>query len=378
MIPRILQKKVEEKLFKGKAILIFGARQVGKTTLVKSILQNNENEVAFLNGDEPDVREMFTNATSTYMKTIFGKKKIIFIDEAQRIKNIGITLKLIVDQIPEVQVIATGSSAFELGNKTIEPLTGRKFIYTLFPMSFSEMVNYSGILEETRLLKHRLVYGYYPEIVTKAGQESELLHLLSESYLYKDIYRLNGIMKPEVLEKIVCALSLQIGSEVSFNEIANLVGVDRATVVKYIGLLEQAYVVYKIPSFSRNVRNEIRKGKKIYFHDTGIRNAVINSLWKIENRQDLGGLWENYLISERRKLLSYSDSYCKQYFWRTTQQQEIDYIEDDKNGIRAYEFKWNKNAKLKISKTFSSSYPEAKVKLVTPKNYMQFLTDLKF
>jgi predicted AAA+ superfamily ATPase len=331
-----------------------------------------------LNADEPDVREIFSNATSTYMKTIFGNKKIVFIDEAQRINNIGITLKLIVDQIPDVQVIATGSSSFELGNKTIEPLTGRKFIYNLFPISFLEMVNYSGLLEEIRLLKHRLVYGYYPEIITMPGQESKLLRLLSESYLYKDIYRSNGIMKPEVLEKIVCALSLQIGSEVSFNEIANLVGVDRATVEKYIGLLEQAYVVYKVPSYCKNVRNEIRKGKKIYFYDNGIRNATINSLWKIENRQDIGGLWENYLISERKKLLSYSNKYYKQYFWRTLQQQEIDYIEEDETGLRAYEFKWSKNAKFKISKTFTNAYPNAKVKLVTPENYMHFLTNLEF
>ena len=186
------------------------------------------------------------------------------------------------------------------------------------------------------------------------------------------------MMKPEVLEKIVCALSLQIGSEVSFNEIANLVGVDRATVEKYIVLLEQAYVVYKIPSYCKNVRNEIKKGKKVYFYDNGIRNATINFLMKMENRQDVGGLWENYLITERKKLLSYSRAYYKQYFWRTVQQQEIDYIEENENGIRAYEFKWNKNAKLKISKTFTNAYPNAKVKLITSENYMHFLTDIKF
>jgi hypothetical protein len=378
MIPRLLTKTIEDRFFHRKAILLFGARQVGKTTLMKSLLEQYEQQSLILNADEPDVRRLLIEPTSTFMKTLFSSKKIVLIDEAQRIPEIGIVLKLIVDEIPQIQVIATGSSSFELGHQVIEPLTGRKYLYTLYPIAFQEMVHHIGILEESRLLQYRLVYGSYPEIVSKPGEEKELLHLLTDSYLYKDLYKLQTIMKPSVLERIVEALALQIGSEVSLNEISQLVGVDRSTVEKYIQLLEQSFVVFKVPSFCKTVRNEIKKGKKIYFYDNGIRNTIINSLWKIENRQDIGGLWENYLIAERRKLLSYNSLHRKQFFWRTAQMQEIDYIEEGEKCIRAYEFKWNQNARMKIPKTFSSTYPNILVKLVTPSNYQYFLTDPEF
>ena len=278
-IQRTVENQIKSYFFQEKAILIYGARQVGKTTLIQRILTEEKAEdVLFLNGDEPDIRELFQNITSTQIKSLIGNKKILFIDEAQRISNIGLSIKLIVDQIKEVQVIASGSTAFDLANKVQEPLTGRKFEWQLFPLSFSERANHFGLLEEKRLLHNRLIYGSYPEIVTHPSRERELLGLLTESYLYKDILMLDGIQKPALVEKLVTALSLQVGNEVSYNELAKTVSSDPATVEKYIHILEKAFIVFVVPAFSRNVRTEIKKGKKIYFYDNGIRNAIIQNL----------------------------------------------------------------------------------------------------
>jgi len=265
MIKRILENMIVKRLFRGKAIILYGPRQVGKTTLVTSLLEKRKEKTLFLNGDEPDVRELLEGVTSSRLKALFGKSRIVFIDEAQRIREIGLTLKLITDQIKEVQLIATGSSAFDLASHTKEPLTGRKYEFHLFPLAFGEMVEHHGLLEEKRLLKHRLVFGYYPEIVTCPGEERELLRLLADSYLYKDLLTLENIKKPVLLEKILKALALQLGNEVSYHEIGQLVGADKNTVEKYIDLLEKAFVVFRLPAFSRNLRNEIKKGKKIYW-----------------------------------------------------------------------------------------------------------------
>ena len=372
-IKRIISDTIQSKLFKEKAIILLGPRQVGKTTLINNILKNQELSVLHLNGDEPDVRELLHNVTSTYLRSIIGTHKIVFIDEAQRIKDVGITLKLITDQIKDVQVIATGSSSLELSSAVNEPLTGRKYEYHLFGFSFREMVNHHGLLEEKRLLEHRLIYGYYPEIVTKAGQESELLNLLADSYLYKDILMLEQIHKPALLNKILKALALQVGSEVSFAEIGQLVGSSSITVEKYIDLLQKAFVIFQLPSYSRNARNEIRKGKKIYFYDNGIRNSIIRNFSSINQRTDQGALWENFLISERIKALLSKGSFAGSYFWRTTQQQEIDYIEENNGQLNAWEFTWNIKTRKKIPKTFLDAYPECAVKIITPDNFDEFL-----
>lgn len=365
MIKRILQKQIEEKLFKGKLLLIFGPRQSGKTTLIKNLVSAYD-DVLMLNGDEADVRDELHNTTSTRIKNIIAKNKIVVIDEAQRIPNIDLTLKLMVDTLPNVQVIASGSSAFELANRVNEPLTGRKYEFVLFPVSFGEMVDHHGLLEEKRLLEHRLVYGGYPEIVTNQQEEKELLRLLTSSYLYKDLFSLEHMQKPAVLEKIVKALALQLGSEVSYNEISQIVGANKETVEKYVTLLEQAYVVFRLPAFSKNVRNEIKKGKKIYFYDNGIRNAVIGNFTALHSRSDTGALWENYVLSERIKLLHYSGSDARTFFWRTTQQQEIDYIEDRNGALSAFEIKWNEKRKWKFPKTFMQNYPVAHHGVITP------------
>lgn len=373
MIIRSIQKTVEEKLFKGKAVLLFGPRQVGKSTLIEGILQDKDH--LYLNGDDADVREVLTNTTATKLKAIVGNKKILFIDEAQRIQNIGLTLKLFTDQIKDVQVIATGSSAFELSSQVNEPLTGRKYEFMLYPLSFAEMVQDHGLIQEKRLIEHRLVYGYYPEIVTQAGEEAERLKLLAGSYLYKDLLMLEQVKKPLILEKLLKALALQIGSEVSYQELGQTIGSDSKTVDKYIDLLEKAFVVFRVPAFSRNVRNEIKKGKKVYFYDCGIRNAILNNFKTTSFRTDIGALWENFLFAERMKYLRYQNQDTTLHFWRTIQQQEVDLIEDDGENLSAYEFKWNSKAKVRFPQTFINNYPAAKTFVVTPANIEEFLLD---
>ena len=372
-ILRTIALEIERYLFQGKAIILFGPRQVGKTTILRQLLKTRPEDVLLLNCDEADVRELLTNATSTRLKAVVGNHQIVIVDEAQRIPDIGITLKLFTDQITQVQVIATGSSALELATKTQESLTGRKYEIMLFPLSFAEMVQHHGLLEEKRLMPHRLVFGYYPEIVTSPGQEKKLLKLLANSYLYKDLLALGKVNKPLLLEKIVKALALQVGSEVSFHEVGQLVGADNQTVERYVDLLEKAFVVFRLPAYSRNVRNEIKKGKKIYFHDNGIRNAIVGDFSLPEHRADRGVLWENYLISERWKVLTYQETDAERYFWRTTQQQEIDYLEERERALFAYEFKWSTKSKAKFPKSFTNHYPEAETQLITPMNFDTFL-----
>ncbi|MEO5909033.1 MAG: ATP-binding protein [Ginsengibacter sp.] len=373
MISRTLEQALAKRLFRGKALLIFGARQTGKSTLVENLLKNQDQESIVLNGDDADVRELLSDTTATKLKAIIGNKKIILIDEAQRIKNVGLTLKLITDQIKEVQPIATGSSAFELSSQVNEPLTGRKYEFMLYPVSFQEMVNYHGLLTEKRLLEHRMQFGYYPEIVTNSGEEKERLKLLAGSYLYKDLLMLEQIKKPALLEKLLNALALQLGSEVNYNELGQLIGSDRKTVEKYIDLLKKAFVIFELPAFSRNLRNEIKKGKKIYFYDCGIRNAVINNFKPMVSRADTGALWENFVIAERIKFLNNNEKEAKHFFWRTTQQQEIDLIEESEEGLKAFEIKWNENAKARIPLTFRENYKKADIRIVSPKNIEELI-----
>jgi uncharacterized protein len=376
IIFRKLGERIQTRLFENKAIILLGPRQAGKTTLIENILQQRKEKILRFNADEPDVRELLEKVTSTRLRTLIGESRLLFIDEAQRVPDIGLTLKLITDQIPDVQVIATGSSAFELNARTSEPLTGRKFEFMLYPLSFAELVGHHGLLEEKRMLEHRLIYGSYPEIITTRGREQELVKLLAGSYLYKDLLTLEQINKPVLLEKILRALALQLGSEVSYHEIGQLVGANSQTVERYIDLLEKAYVLFLLPALSRNVRNEIKKGKKIYFIDNGIRNAVLGNFTPLAGRTDVGALWENYLISERLKYLNNQDIQANKHFWRTTQQQEIDYIEETGQKLHAYEFKWNrKKGTVRFPKTFLRNYKDVSTTVITPENYETFLND---
>lgn len=338
------------------------------------LYNTDDGNVLWLNGDEPDVRALFENATSTRLKSIIGTKEVVVIDEAQRISNIGLSLKLIIDTNPAVQVIATGSSSFELANNTNEPLTGRKFEMLMFPLSFAELSAHNGLLEETRMLLHRLVFGSYPDVVNNVGDEREVLQQLSDSYLYKHILSYDKIKKNEKVEKLLQAIAYQIGSEVSYNELAQTCGLDPKTVDSYVQLLEKAYIIFRLPSYSRNLRNELKFAKKIYFWDCGIRNAVIGNFQQPETRQDIGALFENYIISERLKQQSYAHTHAKGYFWRTSAKQEIDYIEETNGTITAFEFKWNPHRKATIPASFARAYPNVLFTVITRDNYWEFLT----
>ncbi len=372
MIDRLLYKSIEGKLFKGKIVVLAGARQVGKTTLLKQILRNKEG-VLWLNGDEMQVQNLFNNASADRLLSEFGNNKIVILDEAQRIKDIGLRLKLIADADCDIQMIATGSSAFELANKVNEPLTGRKWEYQMFPLSFGEMVAHHGKMKEMRMLPKRIVYGYYPEVVTNEGNEIEILKLLTDAYLYKDILSWENIKHPDKLQTLLRALAYQVGSQVSFNELSQMCSLDSKTVERYITLLEQCYIIFRLPSFSRNLRHELKASRKIFFYDNGIRNALIADYTAPEIRQDIGALWENFVVSERIKCNEYYRRWVNRYFWRTTQQQEIDYLEEGGGKLHAYEIKWNPRKKATITKTFMDAYPDTGFKVITPENIAEFL-----
>jgi predicted AAA+ superfamily ATPase len=373
MIKRIIQDRIEATIFKGKAIIIYGARQVGKTTLIKAIQQNRpEADSLYLNCDEPDVRNLLTEATSTALKDLIGRKKVIFIDEAQRVKNIGLTLKLFVDNFPDRQVVATGSSSLDLSNEIVEPLTGRKYEFQLFPFSLAELTQKYSILELKRILGNRIVLGMYPEIEEKTAEAQVLLKSLAASYLYKDVLQYQSIKRPDLLDKLLTALALQIGSEVSYTELATTLGVSKETIANYIQLLEKAFVIYRLPPFSRNLRNELTKMRKIYFYDTGIRNALINNFNALQIRQDVGPLWENFMISERLKKNANDGSFVNTYFWRTHQQQEIDYLEEHGGKLSGFEFKW-KAGKGTVPKVFLNAYPGSTVEVIHTQNFGDFV-----
>jgi len=370
MIKRTLFERIKNNFYKGKAIILLGPRQVGKTTLIQELLE--EKEHLFLNGDDPAIRAMLENVSTSNLKLIIGNHRIVYIDEVQRILGIGITLKLITDQFKHVQLIVTGSSSLEINNETQEPLTGRKFEYRLFPISWEEFEGNLGYIEAMHQLDERLVYGMYPDVINNRSDARDVLQQLATSYLYKDVLSLIGIRKPQILEKLLKALALQLGSEVSYNELSNLLEIDKATVAKYIDILEKSFIVFQLNSFSRNQRNEIKNNRKIYFYDNGIRNMIINNLNPIGLRTDKGALWENFLISERIKVQAYHSLYANNYFWRTTQKQEIDFIEESNGKINAYEFKWKNNSRNKIPKAFLENY-SAIGKLIDRDNFRTFI-----
>ena len=374
MITRTLQQRIEGNLFKGKAIIVIGARQVGKSTLFRQITEKLEEPVLMLNCDEPEVKELLAGMNLTELKLMIGKHRVVVIDEAQRVSEIGMTLKRITDNFPEVQLLVTGSSSFELQNRLNEPLTGRKYEYHLFPISTRELLEHGGLIAVKQSLESRLIYGSYPDIVNHADEAKELLMNIAGSYLYKDILALEDVRRPALLEKLLVALALQVGSEISYNEIAQTVGSDSKTVEKYIDLLEKCYIVFRLGAFNRNLRTELKKSKKVYFYDNGIRNAVIQNFAPLSMRNDVGALWENFFISERIKANEYEGRYAKSYFWRTTQQQEIDYIEEADGQFTVFEMKWNPRKKTTpFPAAFLKAYSVKQEAVVTPENYLEWL-----
>ena len=372
MINRIIKDSILADYRRKKVIVLLGARQVGKTTLL-SALQEGKGKTLFLNCDNVDDMLALEGKTSTELRQLLSPYELVFIDEAQRVKNIGLTLKMIGDLKLETQVVVTGSSSLDMADEINEPATGRLIEYSLFPFSLTELALNSSEREENRLLESRMIYGLYPEIVTEPGDAKRTLMTLTNNYLYKDLFAYKGIKKPELIQKLVRALALQLGSEVSYNELSNLLGVDRGTIETYINLLEKCFVIFRLDSFSRNLRNEIKKGKKVYFYDNGVRNAVLSNFAPLELRNDVGALWENLMVSERVKRNAYTANFAQLFFWRTHEQQEIDLIEEQDGMLHAFEFKWNDKTKCNRPKAFANSYPDATYEVITPGNYWDFV-----
>lgn len=372
MISRFIEQQISERFFSGKAIIITGPRQSGKTTLVMKILELFQGEYLIINGDDPVAERMLDRPNTEQLRQIIGKNRIVFIDEAQRIPFIGLTSKLITDGFKEVQLILSGSSSFELMNQTQEPLTGRKWTFSLWPINWQEWQDYSGYLKAEQDLENRIVFGFYPEVLMNPGDQKIILQELTESYLYKDILIYGNIKKPETIQRLVQALAWQVGSEVSYTELAQVTGIDPKTASAYIDVLEKAFILFRLPSFSRNLRNEIKTNRKIYFYDNGIRNAVIGQFQPLNSRTDTGALWENFLISERRKQLFYQKQVASQYFWRTKQQQEVDYVETKDGRVFGFEFKWNPKRPIPFPKTFTETYSSIN-KGISRENFREFV-----
>ena len=370
MIPRLAEKLIKKSLDSGKATILIGSRQVGKTTLLKKVLKGTQH--IFINGDDPDDRASFSEINTEKLRRLIGKNQVVFVDEAQRIPNIGLTLKLITDQLKDVRLLVTGSSALEINDKTRETLTGRKREFNLYPISWEEYENFEGIRVAEKNLEDRLIFGMYPEVLYNPGQEYANLKELTTSFLYKDIFNISGIRKPEILERLVRALALQIGQEVSFNELSSLIGVDKLTIMRYVRILEQAFICFQLHSYSGNQRNEIKRGCKIYFWDNGIRNQIINNLNPVALRSDIGALWENFLVVERLKWQAIHEINATNYFWRTFQKQEIDFVSEGGGKVMAWEFKWNSKGKRSLPKNFLEAY-KATGFIIDRKNFRSFV-----
>lgn len=372
MIKRILKEKIINDFHRGKVIVLLGPRQVGKTTLLDTLEEPNLH-ILRLNCDDYDDVLRLENKTSTELKAFIADYDMVFIDEAQRVKNIGLILKKIGDLKPKAQVIVTGSSSLELANDINEPATGRLLEHKIFPLSLQEMATNTSQREEQRLLGNRLIYGMYPEVITVPSDAQRTLINLTNNYLYKDLLSFKGLKKPDVLQKLVRALALQLGSEVSYNELSNMLGIDKETVENYINLLEKCFVVFRLDSYSNNLRNEIKKGKKVYFYDNGIRNAVLSNFAPLDLRNDVGALWENLMVSERIKHNAYHNCYAQLFFWRTHNQNEIDLIEIENGLMHAYEFKWNTRKVPSVPNLFAKTYPESTFNVITPENFWEFV-----
>lgn len=375
-ISRIVENQIKEKLFKGRAIMLFGPRRAGKTTLVKRLVeQYPEKNAKYFYCELLANKEALETRDPEKIIKYWGETKLVVLDEAQNVEKIGETLKLLVDLRPEIQIIATGSSSFELANKTKESMVGRVEEFMLYPLSVAEIAGKNGYGEVERQLFNWLQYGSYPEVWGENSEEARnrLDHLVS-GYLYKDVLMYSGIKNSGLIKDLLQLLARQVENEVSYNELAGRLGVDRLTVKKYIDVLEQSFIVFTLRSYSRNLRSEITKGIKIYFWDIGVRNSLIQAFSPMELRVDSGAVWENWWIVERLKYLKYSRQYKNSYFWRTTDQHEVDYIEEFDNKIEGFEIKWRENGKLGPLKDFNLAYPGTKVNIVDKKNYWEWLT----
>ncbi len=376
MYNRIIERGIKNSFFKGKIIIITGARQTGKTTLaMKLINESGDKRVKLFNGDNPADRELLSNKSSEFLEKLIGDAKIIFIDEGQKIETIGQTSKLLVDKYKsEKQIIVTGSSSFNLLDKTEEPLTGRKIVFQLFPLSLEEIYPDKDMAKIIKNLEQYLIFGNYPEVAGKASYEEKRKSLveISSSYLYKDILELHGIKKSDALVKLLKALAFQISSEVSYTELANLTGLNKKTAENYVDILEKNYIIFRLAPYAKNKRKIISKLKKIYFCDLGIRNSVINNFNLFSDRNDIGALWENYMAVERLKFQHYHEFYAENYFWRTYDGSEVDWVEEKNGKVAGFEFKWSEKRKSRESVLWKE-FSREPIKTITPHNLDGFI-----
>ncbi|MDO9231196.1 MAG: ATP-binding protein [bacterium] len=371
---RIIKKALQKQFFQGKAIILVGARQVGKTTLTQDLI--SKKDTLFFNCDNPSERESLNEKDLDYLEKIIDSKKIIFIDEGQKVKSIGQTVKLLVDRFKkEKQIIITGSSSMNLLDQTAEALTGRKIVFNLFPLSLEELFPKKNPLEISKNLESLLIFGSYPEVINQKSfdKKRNILEELSSSNLYKDILEFQQIRNSAVIFNLLKALAFQVGSEVSYNELSNTIGIDKKTVEKYIDLLEKNYILFRLPPYYKNKRKEISQSKKIYFYDLGIRNAIINNFNLLDFRDDIGALWENFIINERLKYQSYHKIYSNNYFWRTYTGVEVDWIEEHDGKLFGFEFKFNPKKKIKAPASWLETYPESSWKLINKENFTDFI-----
>lgn len=374
MFQRIIKSQIEQDIFSyEKIIILYGSRQVGKTTLVKELLKNSP-ETLLINADQLVYNDIFSSRDLKAMKEIIGVKKILFIDEAQNIKDIGINLKILYDEISELKIIVTGSSSFELANTIREPLTGRTKTYRLFPISVEEILQQSSAFELKTQLESLLIYGMYPDILMAEGRDKKIDHLneLASAYLYKDILQLSGIKYADKIRKLLQMLALQIGSTVSIHEMAKALEMSHETVAHYIDLLEKGFIIFRLSGYSNNLRKEIVKMNKIYFYDLGIRNNLINNFNALSMRNDVGALWENFLIVERMKNIAYHRKRVNSYFWRTYTGAELDYIEEVDGALHGFEMKWGKPSKAPAS--WLENYTNATFECITRDNFLTFIS----
>lgn len=373
MLNRLIKQQLTDKLFKNKVVILYGARQVGKTTLVKEILQEFGTDGRYLDCELFSVQQGLNELEAEKIKSFLGNYKLVVLDEAQNVPDIGKFLKIIIDTFPELQIIATGSSSFDLANKTAEPLTGRAFPFTLYPFALKELKQLGDQFYLNSKLENLLRFGAYPEVffLTESDAITRLEQLVS-TYLYKDILRFEGIKKSNIIKSLLQLLALQLGQEVSYQELAGKLGINRLTVQKYIDILEQAFIVFRLNALSRNKRKEISKSVKVYFYDLGIRNGLIQNYNSLNIRNDAGALWENFCVVERAKLNGLNNNFVNAYFWRSYDQKEVDYIEESGGRFAGFEFKWSKN-KMVAPKYFLDNYDNSTVELITKDNFYKFL-----
>jgi uncharacterized protein len=375
IIDREITNIIVSKIKPGKVVVINGARRVGKTFLLRKIIKRLTEPHLLLNGEDFNVQEILSKRSAENYRQLMGSKKVLLLDEAQRIPQIGLVLKLMVDEMKGIRIVATGSSAFDLGNITGEPLTGRKSTFTLFPFSEREFAHTETIIERDDRLKMRLVYGNYPELIHLPDNEDkkEYLMELISSYLLKDILIFENIRHSAKIFNLLRLIAYQIGNLVSYNELARQLSMSKNTVERYMDLLSRVFIISRLEGFSRNLRKEITKNSKWYFTDNGVRNAVLANFTNLDLRNDAGQLWENYIISERIKFQQYKRKAINNFFWRTYDQQAIEWIEESEGRLSGFEFKWS-GSKIKPPPAWTKSYPEANYSLITPKNYFDWLS----